>query len=619
MRTILAGLLICTACCQVARGESWSSLGGLLEDSAFAAQRQELARNGWVVGQRLVELYWEDRTAERPSELRSCMPWFPGDDHARSESIRTRFVFYGRGQHLLTLEDDQGIFRYPGDTVEPPSDAGCAFTGSAAEFHDLLMRARLLKQRGVRLDGNLFPTVFGAPATCDALFTDLSGLTWNDLLDTAHALLAMVDSPPVWDLPDSPGPLRARCAVLRYPKHPAESLATARTKLDPFYASLALGAMAAQSLSKDAERAAGLLMEAQQAALPIDHWTGNDATSMGYLFQLIPHYPEPQAEDLLSKSRSNLARWAADSLRKAHPMQVLAEVMMQLEPAEAATFLLDTVSQDHHYHASVNTIGRSLARRDLEDAWGLVQRLGKSARSRPAYYELAAAVLTEVALKDMEDALARAETFPEYARLMVYIKIGHNLLEDGELEKARSVVDRLTPLSAEIGELGQTVASLQARLAAATQGGSSRVEIGPEDIERFLQAPDQLALRRIMDARRIAFADQEQAIAFVEASWPFAGTVYRLLKGKSLPGLRASVWSGWRFLSRVSATAGDAQTAYRACCGVSDLQARIGLLLEAYEIANPLPEPVRKWPLGFHDKYATVIVIQASPASRPAE
>lgn len=609
MRTILAGLVICTACCQVAQGESWSCLGGLLEDSAFAAQTQELARKGSVVGQRLVELYWEDRTAERPAELRSCMPWFPDEDSAGSESIRTRFVFYGRGQHLLTLEDDQGIFRYPGHTVEPPSDAGCAFTGSAAEFHDLLTRARLLKQRGVRLDGNLSPTVFGARAACDALCTDLSGLTWNDLLETAHALLAMDDSPPVWDLPDSPGPLRARCAVLRYPNHRAESLATARTELDPFYASLALAAMAAQSLGKDAELASAMLLEAELAALPIDHWTGNDATSMGYLFQLIPHYPEPQAEDLLSKSRYNLARWSADSHRKSHPMQVLAEVTIQLDPSEASSFLTDMASRENHYHASVKTIGRYLAQRSPDEAWELVQSLRSAPQSKPAYYELASAVLTEVALKDVSTVFDHVERFPETDRRMIYVKLGYNLLAEGERDKAQIVADRLPPLGPQSGN-GDVAAQFLARLEAPPPYTRERVEIGPEDIEIFLQGPEPLALRRIMDARRITFADREQGVAFIEAALPFAGTVARLGEGKSLPGLRASVWSGWRFLSRVSASAGDVQMAYLSCRSVSDTEARIGLLLEAYEIAHPLPEPSREWPLGFHDKYATVIVIE---------
>jgi hypothetical protein len=74
--------------------------------------------------------------------------------------------------------------------------------------------------------------------------------------------------------------LLVECAVLRYRDHPKETLVATRVIKEPFYASLALRGISALRLENDPDEAKNLLLEAQDRALKIDHWTGSDATSL---------------------------------------------------------------------------------------------------------------------------------------------------------------------------------------------------------------------------------------------------------------------------------------------------------------------------------------------------
>ena len=68
---------------------------------------------------------------------------------------------------------------------------------------------------------------------------------------------------------------------------------------------------------------------------------GPDATSLPYLFQLIPLFKPAQAKPLLAASRENLRQWKADDVGKSHAMAALSRAMIVVNPSGVADLLLE--------------------------------------------------------------------------------------------------------------------------------------------------------------------------------------------------------------------------------------------------------------------------------------
>ncbi len=137
----------------MARAETWTPFSELVEDSDFIAQYQEISREGKIYGSRLVQVYWERHGFERSSALNAWKPWSPEDYDPQRDTLITRFVFWGRGQHLYTISEDKGVICYPGSTAEPgtPMEIRC----SSIEFHEILLDVSDLLRLGKPLAGHL--------------------------------------------------------------------------------------------------------------------------------------------------------------------------------------------------------------------------------------------------------------------------------------------------------------------------------------------------------------------------------------------------------------------------------------------------------------------------------
>jgi hypothetical protein len=111
-----------------------------------------------------VRVYWKSKDFKDSLLPSGDKPWRLADYNRKTDSVRTEFVFYGRGQHFWTPTADRGVIQYPGETAD--LGIGEEFSGNDVEFDDLLRRAAALKAIGSKLEGKLEMSVFGEKRLC---------------------------------------------------------------------------------------------------------------------------------------------------------------------------------------------------------------------------------------------------------------------------------------------------------------------------------------------------------------------------------------------------------------------------------------------------------------------
>jgi|GEM_PF-2945769 len=171
----LLGLLLSPS---LSAAESWGTFSAWIDQCDYIAQYQSLCRIAGpndldqrevdrdgnrlptrLVGRRLVRIYWQAKDAEVPDMSRDIKPWKLSDYDPKTDSLRTEFFSYGRGQHLWTAIADKGVIQFPGTTADP--GVKMEFIGSDVEFDEVLRRAAELKKEGKKIAGNLELPVFG--------------------------------------------------------------------------------------------------------------------------------------------------------------------------------------------------------------------------------------------------------------------------------------------------------------------------------------------------------------------------------------------------------------------------------------------------------------------------
>lgn len=396
--------------------------------------------------------------------------------------------------------------------------------------------------------------------------------------------------------------LLAECAALRYRNQPKEALEQARGLTEPFYSSLALGAIAAQLLPDNPIEAQKLLMEAQSQALTIDHWTGSDATSLGYLFQLIQMFKQKQAREILGASRGNLNSRRSNPTTKQHAMLVLSQATLAVDPSQAASLLEEAckATQYYHYYESVQLLGRYEARTRKGWATKELEAFYRSGRDWPASYEVISAVLLEDALADLPKASERIKTLPEGKQDAARVSIAQALKVAGRKEEASAVLEVLESRMKADAMQAQWVrdyaTSARARWAAEEEVVRA---VSAEDIVRFLAKPTAEALRTVAYRNRpMAFQDAKQASAFVTAALPLAREIWDM--GYPHHGSPRSVLLGT--LARIKAIQGEPEQAKKIADEITIPELKAFYLLQAYEACHPLPDVVRAWPLHFYPR-----------------
>jgi hypothetical protein len=158
----------------VSHAEAWGTFSGMIEGSDYIAQYQVHTRNGKPIGRRLVQVYWQAKGFDDAAVRKNAKPWNLQDDLAlgigpatrnpedfdrETDGVTTTFEFYGHGQPLWTASSEKGVIFFPGSTADIGVEVEIA--ASDVEFHEILVAASKLKQRGAKMVGNLELSVFG--------------------------------------------------------------------------------------------------------------------------------------------------------------------------------------------------------------------------------------------------------------------------------------------------------------------------------------------------------------------------------------------------------------------------------------------------------------------------
>lgn len=420
------------------------------------------------------------------------------------------------------------------------------------------------------------------------------------MLEEAHHILADLQKRNAFTQPYRCESLLTQCAILRYRSHPDEALAEARGLSEPFFASLAIGGMASQQIERDAKTAEELLMEAQRRALAIDHWMGSDATSLGYLFQVVPLFERKQAAAALAASRVNLKAWEGDAFVKSRAMLELSRVALVVDPSLAGQLLQDARRnpQSNHYYESIKLLSRTEASRQPQRTTEQVAAFYRSGRDLPAEDDPIVSALVADAMRDVPAACERIKTLKEDQQNRLLYELTDALAEDGRKEEAMRLLEQLEARAkgnaTEVTWLHGGIAHLQERLRARQPQAVSVAEI-----DGFLGKPSAELLREITrEDRPLTFRDARQAKDFVAAARPLAPQVQPLL------GAEALYWDMQRLaamgvLTRVCAILGDVDAALQIAGQVDTPELRAMYLLQAEEDLHPLPEVMRGWPIHY--------------------
>ena len=401
--------------------------------------------------------------------------------------------------------------------------------------------------------------------------------------------------------------LVAECAVLRYGHRPTEALAAARAIREPFCASLALGGIAAQQLDNDPSQANALFLEAQERALKIDRWSGPDATSLPYLFELIPLFKPTVAKTMVDASRENLRRWEADEYRKSHAMAALSRAMIAVNPSGVDGLLREasTSAQSNHYFKSIRLLGLFAVRMRKEWAGKEAERFYAAGRDWPPPWETIdeyfplVVVLQGDALADLPKALNRIERLPEEQQDRAHLDLAIALHEAGRTDEAILLLDKVVARTKANATQIRWVRDASRGLRA--QWTAKKVHaVPPEEIDRFLDQPEPSALEAMRDHVRpvVLFRNDEQAAAFAERALPLA----QGMKERGYPhhGSPRSVLLG--ALAQIAAMQGDWDKTKKIADGIVIPELQAFYLMEAYAASRPLPDALREWPIYFYTR-----------------
>lgn len=419
-------------------------------------------------------------------------------------------------------------------------------------------------------------------------------------LEEAQRLLGELGTKKEFTEKDRIESLPGLCAVLRYRTHPEEALAAARGLSEPFYASLALGSMAARQIKSDPNGAEKLLREALERASTIKHYTGTDASSLGYLYALIPLLRADQAKGLLAVAREQLKAEEGDPMVKEHALLVLSRIAVAMDPALVAGLLEEAKGnpQSGHYYKAIQVLQRYQAGQEKQRTAAEAAAFYKSGKDWPDTEDpLVAAVLVD-ALGDLPGALARIKGLKEQTRAQAWYYVASALAEEGRTKEALGLLEQIAGLAKATGDksfLPWAEATLRAKLVPFQAPPNTAA-----DVDAFLAKPSAELLREMAGGmnRATTFRDAKQARDFVAAALPLAPEVLPLEGGDGLYwGLEKAAVLG--LLARVAAQLGDAEGSLKIAGQIEIPELRVMYLLEAEEDMHPLPEVVGGWPIHY--------------------
>lgn len=396
-----------------------------------------------------------------------------------------------------------------------------------------------------------------------------------------------------WQIPGSTEPLMARWLFHQYVLNPGNWANEAESHLKPFHASLAIGLMAAQEADASPDKALELLRRAEERALLIQYWTGNDATSLGYLFELILRLPAGTAAMEVQNALTMLRQWKADPTRTNDALLSLARVAEKIDPEQFRPILLQEAMTSHHFWETIETIAGNSTREKPQET---VDQAMAQCVSRKAYPNshsyLKGALLTAYA-DDMGKAFEKAASLSDPGRSYVLISIGEALIQSGRKKAAAGWLDSIEKMTDREEWLTKSLAEMRNKIDQYPIVYSSRTVLSVT-IDAYLADPSPEQFRDIMISRNLIFRDAAQALAFAKSA------------DARLASMADFGWKETRHDARnlsesVTALAyglgGSLADARRMAEGIKSPEFRASSLLMIYELQHPLPEIVQSWPL----------------------
>jgi len=389
--------------------------------------------------------------------------------------------------------------------------------------------------------------------------------------------------------------LIAKLSILESQSDLEAALKRARAIKNPFYRSLALGGIASGEIPVDPQTSAKHFREALAQAKEIKEYTGTHATSLRYLFELPPFYPQKEAHALLNDAMNAFATWDGSDVQKNKSLLSLAQATTAISPKDAKALLYDVALKSNHYWASNEYLATYMAQQDMEKALKLSNTHYTEHKDWPNDGYFRRAVLIELSKTDFPRAFEGIKKMQNLDQEIAAIKLAEFLLGESRKKEAEQVIHHIDSLKS---DFNFTQSSLKKLYQSLEQGGLDTPdsnEFKPKDIDVFLKNPSAQNLQFFSLAEKIQFRDEVQIRAFISSSLPHLDELHD--QGYPHHGSPSSMALGLLVVS--SALIQDIPGAIELSKRIKIPELRAKFLLDAYEVANPMTEVVSNWPIHF--------------------
>lgn len=382
------------------------------------------------------------------------------------------------------------------------------------------------------------------------------------------------------------------------------ALMRARYIQSPFYSSLALGGIAATEMNSDLQASTNHFLEALARCEKIAQWTGEHSTSLGFLIDLVPQYPESEGLVLLTACEHTLSRWKMSDYEKTNPLLALAKATVKAAPDRAEKLLLDVALKSHHYSASTELLARFLYQQAPDRTITMAEQRYNRERYEPDASSFLRAVLLQLAETDFPDAFQRVKRMRAMDQERAAVGLATAMVVAKRKKEAGEVLAYLR-LSTNVHPY--TMQSLS------TFGKPQTNEIRRtpkiplvthESIDDFLKDPTAGGLRSLV-GKSLRFRDDRQARTFVQVALPLTDQILKEDLYHGAP--RASALG---FLMMCSAATGEFEVAAEMAGRRDFPEVLIAHLLNAAEHLNSVPPAIAAWPVRFRQPFTGIAIDQ---------
>jgi hypothetical protein len=389
--------------------------------------------------------------------------------------------------------------------------------------------------------------------------------------------------------------LLTKFSILEYQSDAQDALGRVRAMQDPFFASLALGGIAAIEMSADPSASTNHFREALSNTSNITHWTGSHATSLEFLFSLLSSYPKKDASLLLTASQKAFDAWKGSADQKGSALLALSKATTVIAPDRAEELLLDVALKSNHHWDSIEYLGTFMARQSLEKTLKLAEQHYQARKDWPNDQYFLRAVLIELARTDFDRSFQSIKKMRDLDQEIAAEKLAESMLAENRKKDAREVINYLDALKTEFAWTKESLDKLHSQLEQEGENITQADTATPKQIDDFLKDANATQLQSLAGKASITFKDKQQVSDFVAKALPLAESIADM--GYPHHGSPRSAALG--LLVLCSVLTGESDKALEISRRIAIPELRISYLLDAYEQINPLPAPVPDWPIHF--------------------